>query len=192
MTNAQKEGIYLGIDTATPYLSLSLWHSEKGDLASSSDFIERDHAKRIIPSLEALFQEAGVSKTELAGIGVGVGPGSYTGLRIGIATAKGLATALEIPLRGTDTLSAIAYGQLAEGQKAAIALDARRGHIYVGVFEKRESAIHTELVPTKYLMEDFTNLYSGLELIQDEAPDSSYLAQQSYVFGENDIKAIYL
>ena len=192
MSTRQRQGIYLGIDTATPYLSLNLWYSEKGNLASWGERVERDHAKKIIPSLEALFQEAGVSKTELAGIGVGVGPGSYTGLRIGIATAKGLATALEIPLRGTDTLSAIAYSQLVEGQKAAIALDARRGHIYVGVFEKREGAIHTELVPTKYLMEEFSSLYSGLELIKDKAPDSRYLAQQSYLLGENEVKAIYL
>ena len=115
--------VFLGIDTATPYLALALW-SPSGTLASFSEEIGRDHAKRVLPDLETLFSRAGVAKTDLVAIGVGLGPGSYTGLRVGIATARGLARGLGVPVGGRSTLEAIAFGRLELGEKGIIALDA--------------------------------------------------------------------
>lgn len=94
--------LVLTLDTATPYLVLGLPHAERAVR------LERRHAEVLWPALEAFLRQAGVELGAVEGIAVGRGPGSYTGLRVGIAAGLGLARGLGIPITGVDTLEAVA------------------------------------------------------------------------------------
>jgi tRNA threonylcarbamoyladenosine biosynthesis protein TsaB len=184
--------VYLGLDTATPYLSLALWSGEKGLLAQFTENVGRDHAKRIIVEIAKLFETANVLPSQLSGIGVGVGPGSYTGLRIGIATAKALAKGLSVPLAGVSTLAAMAYGVLQEGEQGVVAMDARREHVYAGVFEKRGEGILEHSAVQKVLLETLREQHPALPYFQDVCPDPCYLARRAYLGNTLTVEAVYL
>lgn len=93
------------------------------------------HAERLLPMVEQLLTEAGWPKSSLDRLGVGVGPGSFTGLRVGIALAEGLSVGLDRPLCGVGSLRAMAFGALAEHPGACCALlDARRDELFVAVY----------------------------------------------------------
>ena len=184
--------VFLGIDTATSHLALALWSPERGTLATFSEEVGRDHAKRILPDLEILFERAGVSKTDLAGIGVGLGPGSYTGLRVGIATARGLARGLGIPVGGRSTLEAIALGQLQPGEKGIIALDARRDNIYTGVFERTGESIETLETVSKRNRKEMKAAHPGVRYLENQPPDAVYSARMAFEEKTEGLEAIYL
>ncbi len=184
--------IYLGLDTATPYLALALWSEEKGLLAHFADNIGRDHAKRIIVEIDKLFQTAKATPSQLAGIGVGIGPGSYTGVRVGIATAKALAKGLNVPLVGVSTLAATAYGALKDNERGIIALDARRGSVYAGVFEKKENEVQEHSPIQKTNLIALLGQYPSLTFVQDVCPDAFYIAQSARSEKTSSVEAIYL
>ena len=189
MTGAT-ERVYLGIDTATPFLALALW-SPHGRLAHFKERVERDHAKRLLDELDHLLNAAGVSKQQLSGIGVGLGPGSYTGLRVGVAAAQGLARGLGVPLGGGGTLEAVAAGRLKTNETGVIALDARRGNVYGGVFEKGEE-VRTLEPARKWERAVLQASYPDLPYFEDEVPDASYLASLVFRGAGQAIKPVYL
>lgn len=133
-----KTSLLLAIETATPVGSVALY---AGDvlLAYIENRQERAHARLLLPMIDALLSQTGVAKTDLSAIAVGKGPGSYTGLRIGVSTAKGLCTALDIPLLAIGTLEAIAHQvqPVAQAMDAWICpmLDARRMEVYAQCFD---------------------------------------------------------
>jgi tRNA threonylcarbamoyladenosine biosynthesis protein TsaB len=93
----------------------------------------------MLPSLQSLLRELGFEDPglpRLDGIVVGTGPGSYTGLRVGIATALGLARASDAPLRGVPSFEALALAELEPGQVGSIALDARAGRFYFARYRR--------------------------------------------------------
>ena len=95
------------------------------------------HAERLLPLLEQLLSEAGWPKSSLDRLGVGVGPGSFTGLRAGIALAEGLSVGLDRPLWGVGSLLAMARGALAEHAGPCCALlDARRNELFAAVYDQ--------------------------------------------------------
>lgn len=104
--------LILALDTATPYLVLGLPHAERAVR------LERRHAEALWPELEAFLKQAGVGLEAVEGVAVGRGPGSYTGLRVGIAAGLGLARGLGVPITGVDTLEAVAMRY--QGQVTAI------------------------------------------------------------------------
>ena len=183
--------VFLGIDTATPYLALALW-SPDDTLASLSEEVGRDHAKRVLPELEHLLEQANVTKTDVKGIGVGLGPGSYTGLRVGIATARGLARGLNIAVGGRSTLAAIAFGALRLGEKGVVALDARRGNVYAGVFERQDGGVETLQAAAKVNREEVQAAHSRLRYLEDKPPDAVYLARMAFAEKTEGLNAIYL
>ena len=91
------------------------------------------HAESLIPSIDRLLDDQGVSRSMIERIGVNIGPGSFTGLRIGLATAKGLSQALGIPLVGIDGTVAI-RSRLSEVQRVCVVLSNRRDLLYVRWF----------------------------------------------------------
>ena len=98
---------------------------------------ENAHARQLMLLIEDLFLQAGVKTSDLAAVAVSSGPGSYTGLRIGVSVAKGLAFAHDLPLIAVDTLSALAYpafGLCGENDFVIPLLDARRMEVYTSVF----------------------------------------------------------
>jgi tRNA threonylcarbamoyladenosine biosynthesis protein TsaB len=184
--------VYLGLDTATPYLSLALWSPEHGVVSSFTENIGRDHAKRIMVEIDNLFQKANVSPSQVVGIGIGVGPGSYTGVRVGIATAKALAKGLNVPLIGVSTLAAMAYGVLQEGEQGVVAMDARREYVYAGVFEKRGEEMLELTPPQKIELVKLREQYPSLPYFQEDCPDASHIAQCVYYNKILPVEAIYL
>ncbi len=103
--------VILGIETSSRVCGLSLSEAAPGGLTPIGQIglnIPNAHSERIMTLLDALLQSAGLDKSHLKAIAVSLGPGSFTGLRIGLSTAKGLAYGLDIPLVGVPTLDVIA------------------------------------------------------------------------------------
>src|SRR4051812_13794195 len=127
--------LVLAIDTAGPDCAVALARSDADGvqvLARVSENIVRGHAERLMPIVESVLRQASRSFRDLDRVAVTVGPGSFTGVRVGIAAARGLALALGIPAVGVGTLDAFALPILcAESAGTAVAvLDAKRGELY--------------------------------------------------------------
>ena len=125
--------IVLAIDTALDACSAAAVQDEVV-LAAASEPMQRGHQERLAPMVAEVMTAAGVAFGRLDRIGVTTGPGSFTGLRVGLAFAKGLALALEIDCVGIGSLEALAADAPAPGHVAAV-VDARRGQVYLQLFE---------------------------------------------------------
>ena len=100
----------LAIDTATSLLGIAL-HDGDRLLAECTLVVDRSHSAVLAPMIKQIMERTGVTGDELTGLAVSVGPGSYTGLRIGVALAKGMAAARGLPLVPVTTLDTLAAGQ---------------------------------------------------------------------------------
>jgi tRNA threonylcarbamoyladenosine biosynthesis protein TsaB len=127
---------FLGVDTATSRGSLAL--ADGGRVLGERRLEQRAwHARGLVAAIDRLLSDAGIAPRDLQGIGVTVGPGSFTGVRVGMATGKGIAYGLGIALRGFSTLEALALAALPSGGGAAAicpALEAGRGELYAALF----------------------------------------------------------
>lgn len=123
----------LGIDTSTPIGSVALIDGETL-VAEHTLNIVQAHSSRLMPAIDTVLKWGDITAAELDGCAVGTGPGSFTGIRIGIATIKSLCYALDKPIVGVSTLEAIAYNlRWNEGLICPI-LDARRNEVYGAIF----------------------------------------------------------
>lgn len=107
----------------------------------------RRHASDLLPTLAALLEEQGVGSRALELVCVGVGPGSYTGLRVGVATALGLARGTGADLVAVASVAALAYGALQVGEEGTVLLDARAGELYVARYRREEAGVRELLAP---------------------------------------------
>ena len=119
--------LVLGFDTSAAHCAAALLSGDRV-LAATAEDMGRGQAERLIPMLEALLTQAGKGWTDLSAIGVGIGPGNFTGIRISVAAARGLALALAIPARGVDSFDATALGHAGS---CLPTLPAPRGQIYL-------------------------------------------------------------
>ena len=127
----------LGIDTSTPATGACVLRAD-GVAFEVSPGAERllrppAHAAELMPAVAEAMERAGVDWTDLDAIAVGVGPGTFTGLRIGIATARALATAAGLPLRRVSSLAALAAG--IDNLVRLPLIDARRGEVFAALYE---------------------------------------------------------
>jgi tRNA threonylcarbamoyladenosine biosynthesis protein TsaB len=141
--------LILSIETTTPLCSVALHRS--GELLCTRETMEEGgHGKRLTRLIEAVCQEAETSLGQLDAIAVSNGPGSYTGLRIGLATAKGLCFGLEKPLITLNTLKimANAWGDVHKNAWVLPMMDARRMEVYAAVFDgnSKEALVKTKPV----------------------------------------------
>ncbi|MCX0433295.1 tRNA (adenosine(37)-N6)-threonylcarbamoyltransferase complex dimerization subunit type 1 TsaB [Aeromonas veronii] len=125
----------LTVDTATEACSAALLVGDK--LFSRWEEAPRDHTRKILPMVQAVLEDAGISLSDLDAIAFGRGPGSFTGVRIGISVAQGLAFGAGVPLIGISTLAAMAQGayRLDGAQQVLTAIDARMNEVYFGRYE---------------------------------------------------------
>ena len=142
----------LALDTSTAAMTLALVDSaeqtsavEAKVIAERSRLAERNHSILLVSQIDELMEEAGVSMEQLGAIAVGQGPGSYTGVRIGVTVAKTLAWSLRIPLIGISSLEALAKGverkDFDTGTDWIVPLlDARRGNAYSALFAADSSS----------------------------------------------------
>lgn len=133
----------LALDTSMGACSAAVLRADgtRQDLFVHAEFMARGHAEALMPMVAEVMAEAGVTPSGLDLIAATLGPGSFTGVRIAIAAARGLALATGARLWGTDSLTVMAQGALAEtdlrqaGRPFAVAVDARRSMLYFGLFD---------------------------------------------------------
>lgn len=160
--------LILCLETATKNCSVAL--SKDGAFLAAKEFAGENYsqAELLHSFIQDVLDEAGVKFADLAAVAVSAGPGSYTGLRIGVAAAKGLCYALSIPLISVSTLEVLATAkQLTSGYKVPM-LDARRMEVYTAVYDANNQII--EAVSAKILDEhSFENFSESLVMFGDGA-----------------------
>jgi len=126
--------LVLGIETSTPVCGIAL---VENDVVCAHYTLDMGvhHSKHLFPMIERVLSDRGVGLADLDGVAVASGPGSFTGLRIGMASAKSLCFATDLPLIGVSTLAGMAFVQAGEGVPVCAMLDARRDQVYMGVYE---------------------------------------------------------
>lgn len=175
--------LVLGLDTCLNACSVAVLDGGRV-LAHRSEAMARGHQERLAPMAQAVMAEAGLAFDRLQRIGATVGPGSFTGLRVGVAFAKGLGSALSIPAIGVGSLEALAAE--ASGLVAA-AIDARRDQVYLQVFEDGEALMAPDVLPIGTAAARLAELSmgraltlvgSGAPLLADTAPGASLLVPE--------------
>lgn len=140
----ENEPLVLAVDTASSCSSVALVTGgvQGGTLLATLSLNSKvTHSRRLLTGIDWLLQENGVDFSAIDGLAVGLGPGSFTGLRIGMATMKGLATALEKPLLGVSTLDGLAFSCSGNTPLCAL-LDARKKEVYRRWYKKDSVGIY--------------------------------------------------
>lgn len=124
------KGLVLAFDTSAAHCAAALLLPD-GRMLTRLEPMEKGQAERLMPLLEELLSEAGLGWSDLTRLAVGTGPGNFTGVRIAVAAARGLALGLGIPALGITRLEALAFGL---PRPITVVEDARRGEVYVQAF----------------------------------------------------------
>ena len=141
----------LAFDTSSQALSVAL--TEDDTLIGKIDLnIKKNHSITLMPAIDFLMTNAGIQPEDLDRIAVAQGPGSYTGLRIAVTTAKTLASTLNIDLVGVSSLAAIAANVAVAGKVVPL-IDARRQNVYAGIYENGTSVSQEQHIELDQLME---------------------------------------
>lgn len=134
----------LALDTATPCSTVALVSGTRTEgrvLASYGVSSSVTHSRRLLVAVDRLLSDGGLAREDIEGFAVGLGPGSFTGLRIGMATVKGLAAAAGKPLYGVSTLDVIAAGCTDDNRLLCSVLDARKKEVYAAFYRTDGSGI---------------------------------------------------
>ena len=177
----------LNIETATKNCSVSV--AKNGESVLCREIAEEgySHAEKLHVFIEEVIAESGISVQDLAAVAVSQGPGSYTGLRIGVSAAKGLCFALNIPLIAVDTLQTLASKASVSEGKIIPMLDARRMEVYSEIFNhdlKAEREIQAEIITEDSFSEFTEKIYFVGDCAEKCKP---VLTKENFVFLE-DIK----
>ncbi|HEX3297649.1 MAG TPA: tRNA (adenosine(37)-N6)-threonylcarbamoyltransferase complex dimerization subunit type 1 TsaB [Nocardioides sp.] len=127
----------LAFDTATPYVTVAL-HDGEDVVAERRSEQRMRHGEQLAPLIEEVMGDVGIVRQDLTAIAVGVGPGPFTGLRVGLVTARTLAFVLEIPVYGVCSLDVVALEAAQDapvGGKLTVATDARRKEVYLATYD---------------------------------------------------------
>ncbi|MDB5458773.1 MAG: tsaB, partial [Caulobacteraceae bacterium] len=151
--------IVLALDTATGACSAAVL-KDGAVLAAHSEPMTRGHQERLAPLVRDTMAEAGVGFADLDRVGVTVGPGSFTGLRVGLAFAKGLGLALSRPCIGVGTLEALAASEPGPGLTAAV-VDAKRGQVYLQLFEGGAALMAPDVLSVETAAARLAELWRG-------------------------------
>ncbi|KAF0806964.1 hypothetical protein A167_03088 [Alcanivorax sp. S71-1-4] len=127
----------IGIETATESCSVALW--QDGDLLERFEMAPRRQTELVLPMVEALLAEAGLTASQLDGVAFGRGPGAFTGVRVAVAVAQGLAFAIDRPVLGISTLASAALAAFDRGARGPLltAFDARMNELYLAVYAQQ-------------------------------------------------------
>jgi len=177
----------LNIETATKNCSVSL--AADGKTISCKEIAELgySHAEKLHIFIEEVILEAGISLSDLKAIAVSQGPGSYTGLRIGVSAAKGLSYALQIPLLAVDTLASLAQQVVAEDGLIVPMIDARRMEVYSAIFNSNKEKIR-EVQAQIITEESFADISETVYFIGDSNEKvKSVVTKSNFVFLDNHI-----
>jgi len=172
----------LNIETATKNCSIAL--AKEGITVLCKEIAEEgySHAERLHVFIEEIIKEAGITFQDISAIAVSQGPGSYTGLRIGVSAAKGLSYALNIPLIAVDTLQTLASQVTVSSGLIVPMIDARRMEVYSAIFDKNHSKIRN--VEAEIIDENsFENYTETLYFVGDCAEKCKMvLTKENFIF----------
>jgi len=197
----------LAIETSEDICSAALYFSDEKFYTSSIN-LKHSHSEKLFEIIEVLFNLAGINRNELSAIAVSGGPGSFTGLRIGMAAAKGIATGTAVPLIVVPTFEALAFQlsfQMEEGSEFIIANKVNKDEVYYARFQiKSNSFIFVE--DLKILTnEDFIKKINGIKIfgnaykysvnnennIMSSSPTAEYIARWAVKFGSDKFSYDY-
>lgn len=138
---------FLALDTSTEACSVAL--ALDGQILALDEVCPQQHSKRILPMVQQLLADAGVSLHQLDGIIFGRGPGSFTGVRIGVSVAQGLAFGADLPVFGVSTLAAMAQAAAIQQNATEViaAIDARMAEVYIAAFTLDEAGLMQAITP---------------------------------------------
>ncbi len=142
----------LAIDTTGPLGSAALLDLETEKTVMKISAEEKGHLKNLMPLVQSLLEQEHAAPADIAAVAASVGPGSYTGIRIGVTSARAFAQALNIPCIRVGTLDM--FRQKAEDRDAAVIFNARRGQVYGAVYRKGGGAV---MEPCPCMLEDVYN-----------------------------------
>ena len=172
----------LNIETATKNCSVALAKEGKTILCKEIAEEGYSHAERLHVFIEEIIKEVGITFQDLIAIAVSQGPGSYTGLRIGVSAAKGLCYALDIPLIAVDTLQVLASQATVSSGLIIPMLDARRMEVYSAIFTpnyEKQRAVQAEIITEN----SFEELQETLYFVGDCAEKcKTVLTKENYIF----------
>lgn len=151
----------LAIETATRCVGCALW-ADDGPVASTMVVAGQRHVEVLVPTIDELCRRAGMSVADLSGVAVDVGPGMFTGLRVGLATATTIATVRGIPAVSVTSLEALAHPHRRRPGLLAAIVDARRGEVYWALYEADGLALKELRAPAVASPEDAATELAGI------------------------------
>ncbi|MCA1183911.1 tRNA (adenosine(37)-N6)-threonylcarbamoyltransferase complex dimerization subunit type 1 TsaB [Bacillus licheniformis] len=152
----------LAIDTSNLTLGLALIKDGKV-IAEHISHLKKNHSVRAMPAIDELLKECGLKPSDLTQIAVAKGPGSYTGVRIGVTIAKTLAWSLNIPVKTVSSLEVLAAnGRFFQGLICPL-FDARRGQVYTGLYQYRDGKLHGLEEDQNILLEDWLKKLKAMD-----------------------------
>ncbi|HIF9500869.1 TPA: tRNA (adenosine(37)-N6)-threonylcarbamoyltransferase complex dimerization subunit type 1 TsaB [Photobacterium damselae] len=158
----------LAVDTATENCSVALIMGN--EVIARCEYAPREHTTKILPMVDSVLAEAGVKLNQLDALAYGRGPGSFTGVRIGIGIAQGLAFGADLPMIGVSTLAAMAQGsyRTEQAEQVVAAIDARMGEVYWGQYQRQQdgdwAVLGAELVIEPKALPEMVQTESGIWL----------------------------
>jgi tRNA threonylcarbamoyladenosine biosynthesis protein TsaB len=139
--------LILGIETATPQISVALGGHE-GVIGLVEIARGRRHAETLVPAIEFLSAQTGITLDEISVIAVDIGPGLFTGMRVGLAAAKALAQALRTPMIGLSSLDLLAFPHRRADRVVVPVVDARKGEIFSAMYRQVPGGLQQVAPPT--------------------------------------------
>lgn len=152
--------MYLGIETSGAISSVALMDEDgqlRGEMTVSAGLT---HSEQLIPHMDMLLKASKVAKTDITGIAVSIGPGSFTGLRIGIATAKSLAYVWQVPLIGVMSMQAWAHCASLDERTRSIVIDAQKRQVYEGKYRLEQGKLVEVQAPVVKQRDELADEYA--------------------------------
>ena len=183
--------LLLGLDTATAVTTVALVQWASGAdiqvLGELSHVDPRRHGEVLPVQIDQVLSEAGVKPADLDAVAVGIGPGAFTGLRVGLATAQTLGQALQVPVHGMSTLYVLAFAT-GRDEPFAVVTDARRREFFWATYSRHDARATTPSVGTPAAAREAlagmtvicppgTPAIEGLQLLEGEVPSASALCR---------------
>ncbi|MDX8335696.1 MULTISPECIES: tRNA (adenosine(37)-N6)-threonylcarbamoyltransferase complex dimerization subunit type 1 TsaB [Cetobacterium] len=151
--------LVLAIDTSTNIGTVALYDDKKGVIGEITLNVKQNHSAITLTTIDTLFQLSGIDKKVIDKVAVSIGPGSFTGIRIGVGLAKGLAYALKKPIAGINELDLLANTYTGD-KKVVAMLDARKERVFSGVYKKVND---TFVLDGEYMAEELENILNTIE-----------------------------
>lgn len=175
------ETIILALETTDAQASVALFRD--GEVVETLIDSAQRHEETVMPAVEKLLKEAGIVPKNLTGLAVDIGPGSFTGVRIGVCHTNAMAYALGIPVVGVDALKALAFPHFGQGKPVCALIDARNGNGYGALYDENGEAL---IPPCPCVVEAF------LKKIPENAllVGSGYLEGMEYICAQPRAESI--